>query len=112
VLPDWEIAALLDAADRYRAIVAILIGGGLRAAELVGIDVDDLSEDQDASSSRSSAARAARNASFRSAATSHVRRYLASSGRRLGGGGPLLLSDDRAHRLSDRRLSTREAARR
>lgn len=36
-----------------------------------------------------------------------IRRYIGSSGRELGGRGPLFLSDDPAHRTDDRRLSTR-----
>lgn len=111
VLADWEIAALLDAADseRDRAIVALLIGGGLRAAELVGLDVDDLSEDQDGElvALVRGKGRKERVVPLRRDVARIVRRYLASSGRRLGGSGPMLLSDDRAHRSSDRRLSTR-----
>ncbi len=111
VLADWEIGALLAACatDRDRALVAILIGGGLRAAEVVGLNVDDLSEDQDGELVMvvRGKGRKERVVPLRRDVARIVRRYLSTSGRTLGDTGPLLLSDDRAGRSVDGRLSTR-----
>lgn len=111
VLADWEIAALLAACgtDRDRAIVAVLIGGGLRAAELVGLNVDDLSEDQDGElvAVVRGKGRKERVVPLRRDVARIIRRYLASSNRALSGTGPLFLSGDPARRTSDGRLSTR-----
>jgi site-specific recombinase XerD len=112
VLSDPEAARLLSAAEnlRDRALVALLLGAGLRAAELVALDVDDLHEDGDGETVlhiRAGKGRKDRVVPIRDDAARAVRRYLAASRRSLGDPGPLLLSEDRARRSPDRRLSTR-----
>lgn len=111
VLADWEITALLGAceSDRDRALIAVLLGAGLRAAELVGLDVDDIGEDQDGEVALlvHGKGRKDRVVPLRRDVARIVRRYLASSGRALGDIGPLFLSGDRAQRRDDGRLSTR-----
>lgn len=111
VLSDWEISALLDActSERDRALVAVLIGAGLRAAELVGLDIDDIAEDQDGEVMLTvhGKGRKDRVVPIRRDVARIVRRYLATTGRTLGVSGPLFLSVDRAHRRDDDRLSPR-----
>jgi site-specific recombinase XerD len=112
VLSEPEIASLLACAHskRDRALIAVLLGGGLRAAELVNLDVSDLHEDQDGELAlhvRAGKGRKDRVVPIRGSVARLLRTYLGSTRRRLGSDGPLFLSADPAKRRPDRRMSTR-----
>jgi site-specific recombinase XerD len=112
VLSEPECARLLAAAQtpRDRALVSLLLGAGLRAGELVALDVSDVRESDDGEATiyiRLGKGRKDRQVPIRTEVARCIRSYLASSGRTLGGDGPLLLSADRARRRADRRLSAR-----
>jgi len=112
VLSEPEAARLLHAAGsaRDKALVALLLGAGLRAGELVALDVADLREDERGEFAvhvRAGKGRKNRLVPIRADVAAIVRRYLSQSGRTLGGPGSLLLSEDPAKRRTDRRLSTR-----
>jgi site-specific recombinase XerD len=112
VLSEPEAARLLSAAAsaRDRALVALLLGAGLRAAELVALDVADLREDERGDFAvhvRAGKGRKDRLVPIRGDVAAVVRRYVAQSRRTLGSPGPLLLSEDPAKRRAERRMSTR-----
>lgn len=112
VLSEPEIARLLavDSLERDRALVAVLLGAGLRAAEVVALDVGDVHEDQDGEVTlhvRAGKGRKDRVVPIRLELAQVIRHYLATSSRRLGDSGPLFLSHDPARRRPDGRLSTR-----
>lgn len=129
VLSDAEIAGVLGAAGnpRDRALLAVLLGAGLRAAEVCALDVRDVQEDGDGGTVllvRQGKGRKDRAVPVQPDVARLVRAYLAASGRRLGDEGPLFRAHDRAahrradqhrerdhqhrdHQRDDRRLSTR-----
>jgi integrase/recombinase XerC len=113
VLSEPELGAMLRVAvnPRDRAIVAVMLGGGLRVSEVVGLDVSDIQEDADGEAVlyvRMGKGRKDRAVPIRAEVTVYLRRYLAATARRLGGTGPLFTAEDRgaAHR-GPRRLSSR-----
>jgi site-specific recombinase XerD len=112
VATEPEIRELIERAGSFRdrALIAVLFGAGLRAAEAAGLDVDDLSEDQDGSCTlrvRRGKGRKDRLVPIRSDVATLLRAYLAETRRALNQVGPLFLSEDRARRRADRRLSER-----
>jgi site-specific recombinase XerD len=112
VLTEPEIATLVGGCTdpRDRALIAVLLGGGLRAAEVAALDVADISEDQDGDSTlhvRQGKGRKDRVVPIRGDVARLLRSYLAASDRTLDAAGPLFLSGDRAKRNRDRRLSVR-----
>jgi site-specific recombinase XerD len=113
VLSELEIAPILAAAQapRDRAILAVMLGGGLRVAEVVGLDVGDVQEDGDGETVlyiRQGKGRKDRTVPIRADVARLVRTYLHSTGRRLGEAGPLFRAHDRgAGSRVRRRLSAR-----
>ncbi len=114
VLSDAEIARVLGAADtpRDRALLAVLLGAGLRAAEVCGLDVRDVQEDGDGGTVllvRQGKGRKDRAVPVQPDVARLVRTYLAASGRRLGDEGPLFRAHDRAaHRRGEQRRRERD----
>ncbi len=111
VLSEPEVGAIGQSASstRDRALLAVMLGAGLRAAEVVGLDVSDVIEDHDGETTlyvRQGKGRKDRSVPVLAPVAALLRRYLAETGRRLGGSGPLFLSDDRAAKGSGR-LSAR-----
>jgi integrase len=113
VLSEPEIARVLAGVEepRDRAMVAVLLGGGLRVSELVALDVRDLIEEGNGELllhvAHGKGGRS-RTVPVRADVGELVRRYLALSGRRLGDDGPLFLArDPGAGRRSGRGLSPR-----
>ncbi len=103
VVTDAEIGALFAAATtaRDRAILAVLLGAGVRAAEVVALDGGDLREDADGGALlavRQGKGRRDRVVPINDDVAALVRAYLAATGRRMGGTGPLFLAHDRAAR--------------
>jgi len=99
-LSDPEIAAMFAAArtDRDRALLAVLLGGGLRVGEVVGLDVRDLLEDHQGAFSlfvRLGKGRKDRTVPVQPDVAVLIRRSLAATGRRLGELGPLFRAHDR-----------------
>jgi integrase/recombinase XerD len=95
---------------RDKALIALLLGAGLRAAELVGLDVGDVHEDAEGETVlhvRAGKGRKDRIVPVRAEVAGIVRHDLVATGRTLSSEGPLLLSEDPAKRRADRRLSTR-----
>ena len=112
VLSEPEIAAVITAAKtpRDRAILAVILGAGLRAAETVGLDVEDVQEDADGETVLHVHGKGRKDCTVpvRGDVARLVRAYLQETGRRLGDGGPLFRSHDRGVGVRDRqRLSTR-----
>lgn len=109
VLSDAEIARVLGAADtpRDRALLAVLLGAGLRAAEVCSLDVRDVQEDGDGGTVllvRQGKGRKDRSVPVQPDVARLVRAYLAAAGRRLGDEGPLFRAHDRAaHRRGEQR---------
>jgi site-specific recombinase XerD len=111
VLSEHEVAAIGEVArsTRDRALLAVMLGAGLRAGEVVALDVSDVHEDQDGEITlyvRLGKGRKDRSVPVLAPVAALLRRYLAETGRRLGGDGPLFLSGDRAGKGSGR-LSAR-----
>ena len=112
-LGERDIASVLATAatSRDRALLAVLLGGGLRAAEAVGLDVTDLHDDPDGGlviAVRRGKGRRDRQVPVQPEVSSLLLAYLAETGRRLGDPGPLFRAHDRGHHLRERvRLSTR-----
>jgi integrase/recombinase XerC len=112
-LGEGDIASVLATAatSRDRALLGVLLGGGLRAAEAVGLDVTDLHDDPDGGlviAVRRGKGRRDRQVPVQPEVSSLLLGYLAETGRRLGDLGPLFRAHDRGHHLRGRvRLSTR-----
>jgi site-specific recombinase XerD len=101
VLTDAEIAGMVAAAGnaRDRALLAVMLGGGLRVSEAVGLDIADLVEDADGGTVlyvRQGKGRKDRTVPVQPDVAQLVRAYLAATGRRLGDAGPLFAAHDRA----------------
>lgn len=113
VLTDAEVRALFTAATspRDRALLAVLLGAGLRAAECVGLDGRDVREDGDGGTYlhvRQGKGRKDRSVPVQDDVARYLRTYLADTGRLLGYVGPLFLAHDRAVRGREgKRLSAR-----
>lgn len=118
VLTEPEIAATLAAAvtSRDRALLAVLLGSGLRVAEAVALDVPDLIEDADGGMTlyvRQGKGRKDRQVPVRADVAGLLRTYLTATDRRLGDTGALFRAHDRgvASRSSERaRLTERAVA--
>jgi len=112
-LSEPEIGALLAAAPTVRdsALLAVLLGGGLRVSEAVALDVAAVREDGAGGTVlyvRQGKGRKDRTVPVRGEVAAIVRRYLADGGRLLGSAGPLFRSHDRgAARRQRSRLSSR-----
>ncbi len=102
VLTEAEIGALLAAAEtpRNTALLAVLVGAGLRVSEAVGLDVDDLLEDHEGGAAlyvRQGKGRKDRTVPIHPDVTALLREYLAITGRLAGRhAGPLFRRHDRA----------------
>lgn len=113
VLSEPEIAAVIGAAAtaRDRALLAVLLGAGLRAAEVVGLDVGDVREDGAGDALlhvRQGKGRKDRTVPIGRDVAALVRASLAATGRRLGDAGPLFRAHDRAATTRERgRLTAR-----
>jgi len=113
VLADPEVSAIIAAAvdARDKALLAVMLGAGLRVAEVCGLDVADILTDQDGETAlfvRQGKGRKDRTVPVQADVTRYIRTYLATTKRRLGGGGPLFRAHDRAAgKLVRGRLSTR-----
>ena len=112
-LGEADLRLLLDAAStsRDRAIVAVFLGAGLRASEVVGLDCSDLHDDADGGlvlHIRQAKGRKDRHVPVQPEVRRALLDYLAATGRRLGDLGPLFRAYDRASGKRDRkRLTTR-----
>jgi site-specific recombinase XerD len=114
VLTEPEILRVLAAADttRDRALLAVLVGAGLRAAEVCALDVGDLVEDHEGGAAlhvRQGKGRKDRIVPVQPDVATLIRSYLADTGRRLGQSGPLFRAHDRGseRRIGATRLATR-----
>ena len=113
VLSDPELAALLQAADspRDRALVAVLAGAGLRAAEAVGLDVQDVLEDGDGQHALNVAegkGRRSRVVPIQPDLANLIRTFLCSTNRTLADDGPIFRAHDfYAARRPRQRLTSR-----
>jgi len=112
-LGESDIATVLAMAStaRDRALLAVLLGAGLRAAEAVGLDVMDLHDDPEGGlviAVRRGKGRKDRQVPVQPDVSRLLLAYLAETGRRLGDPGPLFRAHDRGAARRDRaRLSTR-----
>jgi site-specific recombinase XerD len=114
VLSEQEIASLLSVADnsRDRAILAVLLGAGLRVSEVTALDVSDIQDDGEGTilHVRQGKGRKDRTVPVQPEVAAAIRGYLADTGRHMGGEGPLFYARDRgcnspgrrSKRLSDR----------
>jgi len=113
VLSDPEIARVLRACAlaRDKALLGAMLGAGLRAGEVVGLDLSDVLEDQDGETAlyiRQGKGRKDRTVPIQSDVARLLRAYLRDTGRSLGDAGPLFRAHDRAAATRPRgRLSTR-----
>ena len=111
VLGESEVEAMLGAATgpRDRALLAVLLGAGVRAAELTALDVRDLHDTDDGLFLHvRGKGRKTRDVPVTSTVRAALLGYLSSTGRALGDDGPLFRAHDRGARERGRpRLSTR-----
>ena len=113
VLSEPEIAAIISSADnaRDRALLALLLGAGLRAGEAIALDVPDLIEDHEGELSlhvRSGKGRKDRVVPVRGDVATFLKHYLVATRRRLGAEGPLFRAHEpRGHRSPRGRLTVR-----
>jgi site-specific recombinase XerD len=114
VLSEAELEALLAAAaghPRDRALLAVLLGAGLRASEAVALDVQDFRLDSAGGwylHVRQGKGGRDRRVPLRLAVAAAVRAYLDATGRPLRAGGALFLGADRAAiSRADLRMSPR-----
>jgi site-specific recombinase XerD len=116
VLTEPEVIALYQAAEnpRDRALLAVMLGAGLRVSEVVGLDVSDLIEGSEGGAAlwvRQGKGRKDRHVPVWPEVTVAIRRYLAATGRRLGGDGPMFAAHDpAAGKLPRGRLASRSVA--
>jgi site-specific recombinase XerD len=109
-------AAMVMAAGnaRDRALLALMLGGGLRVSEAVALDVAELVEDAEGGTVvyvRQGKGRRDRTVPVQPEVAGLVRTYLAATGRRLGASGPLFAAHDRAAASrAPGRLTARRAA--
>jgi site-specific recombinase XerD len=113
VLDDREAAALLchAPADRDRAMLAVFLGGGLRVAELVGLDVADVQRQGEAFALwvRHGKGGKSRTVPVRADVAGHLADYLTATGRTWSSPGPLFqaLPPRGGRRRPGGRLTTR-----
>lgn len=113
VLGETEVAEIIAAATtpRDRALLAVLLGGGLRVSEVVALDVGDVFRNQDGRAAlyvRQGKGRKDRIVSVGDEVGKAVDDYLGATGRHPGSTGPLFRAHDRGARSrSRRRLSAR-----
>jgi len=113
VLADPEVSAIIAAAvdPRDTALLAVMLGAGLRVAEVCALDIADILTDQDGETAlfvRQGKGRKDRTVPVQADVARYIRAYLATTKRRLGGDGPLFRAHDRADgKLVRGRLSTR-----
>jgi len=113
VATDAEVDALLDAAKtaRDKALLAVLVGSGVRVAEAVAPDVRHILEDCDGKPAlyvHQGKGAKDRTVWVQPDTIDAVRKYLESTGRTLGTEGALFRAHDRgAGKRSRRRLTTR-----
>ena len=116
VLSEQEIGRVLSIAStpRDKAIMAVLLGGGLRVSELVDLNVTDVVEDGDGNASlhvSSGKGRKSRTVPIQPDVTRAIRAYLDGTGRKLGQAGPIFRAHDRgATRRTRSRLTARSVA--
>jgi len=80
------ITAAVDARDK--ALLAVMLGAGLRVAEVCGLDVADILTDQDGETAlfvRQGKGRKDRTVPVQADVARYIRTYLATTKRRLGG---------------------------
>jgi len=111
-IAEAEITTLLEmaATPRDRAMLAVLLGGGLRAAELCHLDVRDLIDGADGLVRyvRQGKGKKDRHVPVTPDVRADVFRYLEATGRRLDSPGPLFIAHDRgAPRRNGGSLTTR-----
>lgn len=117
VITEKEISAMLDAArdPRERALAGVLLGGGLRVAEVAKLAVRDVVEALDGGVALfvdQGKGRKDRMVPIGGEVDALIRAYLASTGRYLGGEGPLFLANDRGSKTRAKAgLSTRAISR-
>lgn len=112
VLSRAETTKLLEQAGTLRdcAILFVMLGAGLRAAEVVGLDCSDVRLDAEGEYFLlvHGKARRDRQVPVHQEVVDAILAYLSESHRKLGDGGPLFRAHDRArHRRDRRRLTTR-----
>ena len=103
VLTEAEIPRFLAAAETARdaALLVVMLGGGLRVGETVGLDVSDVRADQAGGGLlyiRQGKGRRDRSVPVHDEVVDAVRAYLAESGRMMGVAGPLFRPHDRGAR--------------
>jgi len=117
VITEKEIAAMLAAASdpRERALAAVLLGSGLRVAEVAKLAVRDVVDAMDGGVALfvdQGKGRKDRMVPIGAEVDALIRAYLASTGRYLGGDGPLFLANDRGSKSRVKTgLSTRAISR-
>jgi integrase/recombinase XerC len=106
VLSDTEVVSVLGAGEtaRNRALLAVLLGAGLREAEAVALDVADIISDPDGGTLLHVHGKGRKERTVPAVAEveAALRAYLASTGRRLGGRGPVFRAHDRGTLHRDR----------
>jgi len=113
VLSEPEAAAIVlnREGTRDRALLAVLLGAGLRVSELVALGVRDVLEDVDGQMLlhvASGKGQRSRTVPVKEDVAALLREYLSATGRRMGDDGPLFLAADRA---AGRRTRTSMTAR-
>jgi site-specific recombinase XerD len=113
-LTNGEVARLLVAAatPRDRAVIAIMVGAGLRVAEVVNLDVSDVRDDADGETVlyvRAGKGRKDRAVPIQADVARIINDYLKATKRKRGGTGPLLLANDRAVASREKRRMTARA---
>jgi site-specific recombinase XerD len=99
VLAEPEVAAIIEAAPttRDRALLAVMLGAGLRVSEVVALDVGDVLSDQEGGAAlyvRQGKGRRDRVVPVQPEVEQLLRAYLARTSRRLGEDGPLFRAHD------------------
>lgn len=114
ILSEPEIAVLLASAPtmRNRALLATMLGAGLRVSEVVGLDIQDVREDSEGGTVlhvRSGKGRRDRIVPVRPELPTCIRAYLQETGRVLDGEGPLFRSYDHGAAGRERKRLTSRA---
>jgi site-specific recombinase XerD len=113
ILSEPEVAAILAVAamSRDRALLAVMLGGGLRVSEVSGLDVTDIVVDQEGATAlwvRQAKGRKDRIVPINPDVSRLLRSYLQATQRVLGEAGPLFRAHDRAAaKLARGRLTSR-----
>lgn len=116
ILSEPEVATLLAVTDGPRdlALLAVLLGGGLRVSEVSSLNIEDVVIDQDGAAAlyvRQGKGRKDRVVPVQPEVTAAIRHYLAVTGRLVGEKGPLFRAHDRAaQKLPRGRLTSRAVA--